>query len=135
MSSRIEPRAIARCLAPFPQVVAAWLFGSAQDGVVRPGSDLDIALLFASVPDLPLLADLRTALQQGLAIEEIDLAVLNQAGPVLAFEALRGVLVLCRDQDVVADFASLTARSWEDEMAFLEHGLRLRRILHRSPAS
>jgi predicted nucleotidyltransferase len=35
------------CLALCEGVVAARLFGSAQDGVVRPGSDIDGGLLFS----------------------------------------------------------------------------------------
>ena len=43
--------------------------------------------------------------------------VLNDASPILRFEALCGKRLLCRDPDRCAVFASLTARECEDEMA------------------
>jgi predicted nucleotidyltransferase len=61
-----------------PQVIAAWAFGSAKDGEIRPGGDLDIAVLF-----------------EGYASRQ-------------------------------AEFVSLTAREYEDEMALLLWGLKNR---------
>lgn len=40
------------CLAAAPRVIAATVFGSAREGWVQPGSDLDVAVLF----DRPLAA-------------------------------------------------------------------------------
>ena len=107
-------------------VEAAWVFGSARKGEVREGSDLDIGILFEERPPLMGLADLRARLQMKLKIEEIDLVVLNDASPITRFEAVSGRPVLCRNRQRRAEFASLTAREYEDEMAFLEWGLTLR---------
>ncbi len=105
---------------------AVWAFGSAQDGHISEGGDLDIGILFESPPSLDELAELRSDLQQALRFDEIDLVALNRANPLLRFEALSGRLIFCRDLVSRADFASLTAREYEDEMAQLRLALSYR---------
>ena len=107
-------------LERFPGIVAAWAFGSSQDGNLAPGSDLDIAVLYASLPPLEERADLRGALQVALGIEEIDLTVLPCRSPLLAMEAVSGRRLLCGDPDGTAAYVSLVAREAEDESAFLQ---------------
>lgn len=105
------------------QVIAAWVFGSAQHGTIRPGGDLDVAVLFAAPPDLDTLADLRSALQRALAFDAIDLVPLNGANPYLRFEGVSGRPMYCRDPERRAAFVSLTAREYEDEWAFFQRAL------------
>lgn len=114
---------IERVFSNHPQVVAAWVFGSAQDGYVRQGSDLDIGVLFAHLPTVDAWADLRADLQQAVGLEDIDLVVLNRANPVLRFEAVSGYAVYCRDAARRAEFVSLAAREYEDEMAWVQRAL------------
>jgi predicted nucleotidyltransferase len=109
--------ALARTLAADSRIVLATLFGSAKDGTVRPGSDVDIAVLLS--PALTPLdfyrfyVDLASRLD---TIAELDLVDLNRANSVLAFEALCGQRLVVRDPDAVAAFASQTAREYEDDM-------------------
>lgn len=98
-------------------IVGAWLFGSAQDGAVRDGGDVDIGILFDQKPDLDTLTSCRARIQAALQFEEVDLAPLNDASPVLRFEALCGKRIFCADEDRCAAFSSLAAREYEDEMA------------------
>lgn len=98
-------------------IVGAWLFGSAQDGEARDGGDVDIGVLFDEKPGLDALAVCRARLQKILQFDAVDLVILNGASPILRFEALCGKLVYCADEDRYAEFASLTAREYEDEMA------------------
>jgi len=100
-----------------PRIVGAWLFGSARAGEMRPGSDLDIGILFDGKPGLDALAECRAHLQKATGVEEVDVVPLNAALPLVRFEALCGCRLLCRDEDRCAEFASLTAREYEDEMA------------------
>lgn len=116
--------AIERVFPNHPAVVAAWVFGSAQDGVVRPGSDLDVGVLFDQPPALNELANLRADVQQAVELEDIDLVVLNRANPVLRFEAVSGRAVHCRDAGRRAVFVSLAAREYEDELAWVQRFLR-----------
>ncbi len=106
-------------------IIAAWVFGSAQDGTIKPGSDLDLAILFDVVPTLDELSELRADLQQALQIDNIDLVALNRASPILRFEAISGQAVFCRDRGRRAEFASLTAREYEDAMALARRGLAI----------
>ncbi len=107
-------------------IIAVWVFGSAQEGQVKSGSDVDIATLFKVSPSLDELADLRADLQQALGFDDIDLTILNSASPITRFEAVSGRLLYCRDRSALAGFASLSAREYEDSMAFLQWGLAQR---------
>jgi predicted nucleotidyltransferase len=109
-----------------PQVIAAWAFGSAKDGEIRPGGDLDIAVLFEENPNLDERLELLIQLQQAFDFEDVDLVVLNSASPITRFEAVSGRLLYSRDASRRAEFVSLTAREYEDEMALLLWGLKNR---------
>ena len=121
--SRVEWNKAAEVLAARPNVVAAWGFGSARGGEVRPGGDVDVGILFGRKPSLDELAEMRADLQQRLGQEEIDLVVLNDASSILRFEAVSSRLLFCRDEEAKAGFVSLTAREYEDDMALLRKGL------------
>ena len=112
----IDWRTISHCLSHDRNVVAAWIFGSAQGGTVRPGGDIDVGVLFNRKPLLDELADLRACLQNALLFDDIDLVVLNDASPTLRFEAVSGRPVYVADMERRATFASLTAREYEDEL-------------------
>ncbi len=114
---KIDWQPITVCMSRNSNVVAAWIFGSAQGGTVRSGGDIDIGVFFCRKPSLDELAGLRSCLQQVLAFEEIDLVVLNDASPILRFEAASGRPVYVNDLESRAAFVSLTAREYEDEMA------------------
>jgi predicted nucleotidyltransferase len=109
-----------------PGLIAAWAFGSASDGLVAPGSDVDVGVWFETLPSFEQQLALLARLQEALGIDEIDLVVLNEANPILRFEALSGRALYCREPNLRAGFASLTAREYEDAMAFWERALRSR---------
>lgn len=50
--------------------------------------------------------------------------ILNDANPILRFEAVSGRMLFCRDIQRMADFVSLTAREYEDEMAQWQRALQ-----------
>jgi len=109
-----------------PNVVAVWAFGSAKGGRVRPGADLDIGVLFQSKPGLDELASLRAELQKTLHFDEIDLVVLDDSSSILRFEATSGRRIYCRDAARCAEFVSLAAREYEDEMALIQRSIGAR---------
>jgi predicted nucleotidyltransferase len=82
-------------------VVAAYVFGSVARGESRPGSDVDVGVLFVSTPE-PSLEALPRLLEGG--IERLlgapaQVVVLNDAPPDLVHRVLRdGRLVLDRDR-------------------------------------
>jgi len=114
------------CLAQDRRVVAATVFGSARDGLVRPGSDLDLAILFheplAPEEFLQFYADLCDLVP---GVERVDLVRLNRADPILAFEAISGRFLCKNDPERAAAFFSLVCREYEDVMGNLEHQQRL----------
>jgi predicted nucleotidyltransferase len=118
-----------------PAVVAAWAFGSAQDGEVRPGSDVDIGVLMARPPTFDEQLDLLGRLQDALGMDEVDLVILNEAHAILRFEAVSGRRLFIRDLLAAAEFVSLTAREYEDDMALVERGLRWRAELEAARAN
>jgi predicted nucleotidyltransferase len=95
--SRVE-----RALLPIAGVQAAFLFGSRATGKARPDSDIDIAVLLDSAPasgeGKRVLWQLLTALGSELRSDRVDLVVLNEASPKLAFQVLKqGLLAFARD--------------------------------------
>lgn len=124
MSGQIDWQRTVPIWQATPQVVAAWAFGSAQDGVLRAGGDIDIAVLTSE----PLSFDQQLALigrlEEILPFADIDLVVINEANPILRFEAVSGRPLFCRDRQRMAAFVSLTAREYEDEMAQWQRALQ-----------
>jgi predicted nucleotidyltransferase len=109
-----------------PRIVGATVFGSARDGIVRPGSDLDLAVFF----DHPLPAeeflDFYSALcDQVPRVGRVDLVCLNKADPILAFEAIGGRFLCTNDKEKMAAYFSLVCREYEDVMGNLEHQRRM----------
>lgn len=123
MSVRVDLNRAKKVWESVPSIVASWIFGSAQDGIVAQGSDLDIAVLFFSPPGLEQLAELRADLQDALGIDAIDMMTLNSAGTISAMEAVSGRTLFCRDFGRRAEFVSLLARQYEDDIAFLAKNL------------
>lgn len=100
----LEPllEAVRTALQDEPGIAASFVFGSHARGRARPGSDIDVAVL----PDKTEQADrlalrrrMMAALGKHLAADRIDLVLLDEAPPVLAFAVLKhGRLALCRDE-------------------------------------
>jgi len=128
MSINIDWDLLAEIFAAVPNVMAAWVFGSAQNGLVREGGDLDVGVLFTSPPSLDDLAALRATLQQATQVDDIDLVPLNRAASILRFEAVSGRLIFKRDAAQMVEFVSLAAREYEFDLALLQSGLRHRQV-------
>lgn len=108
------------------RIVGATLFGSARDGRVRPGSDFDVAVLFKEPLSAAEFLDFYSDLcDQIPGVEKVDLIRLNQADPILAFEAISGTFLCTNDVDNMAGYFSLVCREYEDVMGNLEHQRRM----------
>lgn len=118
---RVDFSRIKAFLGADSRVAAALAFGSAQDGLVHPGSDLDLAVLFEQHLEaeefLQFYIDLCERLPE---VETVDLIRLNQANPILAFEALNGRYLCMNNQEAMATCFSLVCREYEDVMASLQ---------------
>jgi predicted nucleotidyltransferase len=110
--------------------IAVYVFGSMARGDDRPGSDVDVAVLFDVAPPpeitgpaLSLASDLEVALERS-----VDLVVLNSASADLVHRVLRdGDIVLDRDPSRRLRFEVAKRNEYFD----LEP---VRRLYRRSPA-
>ena len=118
--------AIAEVLKDFPKVGSAWLFGSQAFGRSGPESDVDIGLLVTEKLTTDELLELQYRLMRATSNDKIDLAMLNNAPPVLRFEAISGSNVFCRDPERQAVFFSRTCRDYERAQAMLKRGFQHR---------
>jgi predicted nucleotidyltransferase len=105
----------------------AYLCGSQATRRTHPNSDVDIAVLL----DESLTLDERFAervqllddLSRIFGTDQVDLVILNEASPLLAYETLlHGVLLYCADAQTRIEFQVRTLRAYEDTIP-------LRRIL------
>jgi predicted nucleotidyltransferase len=106
----------------FPDIPFAYLFGSAQNGVVKPGSDIDVAVYYKGADPF---ARFKVEEQIAQAIGrrlQVDIVMLHNANPILAFEALKGKLLFVREEcmDEYADFYTSTCRRYEDKMYWMK---------------
>lgn len=109
-----------------PDVVVAYLFGSAGRGELRPSSDIDVAVLLSA--DSPgsrattlgsLLPGLQADLQEALH-RPVDLVILNQASPDLIHRVLRdSVLLVERDRSARIRFEVRSRNEYFDVLPFL----------------
>ena len=111
---------IKQILEPLNGISFAILFGSSASGIIGDNSDIDIAVYFKTMPDLDARCEIIGKLQDQLGFERIDLTVLNSAPVFLAFETLKGNMVICNDREIYETFFSYTCRMYEDEMMRIE---------------
>ena len=103
-----------------PEAEFAYIFGSTQDGNVGKNSDIDIAFYFSTNIEITenLILRIYKSFEKIYPNLTLDICNLNTASLILRFEALKGTLLFVRNnfKDKFADFFSLTAREYEDEM-------------------
>jgi len=110
------------------KITFALLFGSSKDGrLIKDNADIDIALYLSDKPSADMLAEIVGLCQDAIQYDAIDLVVLNDADPILAFEALSGSLLVCNNEEAYLRFFSLTCRQYEDEMLRIERSRSYRR--------
>ena len=121
---------LAAVLAEFPDVCAAYLFGSTARGDDRPDSDVDVGVVMprgVAVKDCHrLLADVSTRLEAVTTPRDVDVVLLEERKPILAHNALRdGRLLVCHDEERRVDFESSTcvrAFDWRPSYDLMSRG-------------
>lgn len=83
-------------------VIMAFLFGSLSKGKVHRHSDIDIAIYLKEY-DIKEVEKIWDELED-LLKKDIDLIVLNNAKPLVAFEAIRGEKIIIRNYDFYTDY-------------------------------
>jgi predicted nucleotidyltransferase len=87
-------------LARYPQIAAAWLFGSAGRGELRPDSDIDVGILLldpkaTAADEYMMIGDLIARLEVVTAPRPVDVVLLEHQGPVFAHQALVDGRLIC----------------------------------------
>ena len=128
-SRPIDLERLATLLGGIESIDYAMVFGSARDGVVRAGADLDVAvsLADANTQSIDRLLDIVGKVEDACGVT-CDLTVLNTAGPVLRHEALRERVLFVRPgrEDDFTEFYVRTCAEYEDLMAW-----RARQLAYR----
>jgi len=110
----------------------AMVFGSARDGIVHAGSDLDVgvSLAHADAQSIDRLLEIVGKVEEASGVT-CDLTVLNTAGTVLRHEALKGRVLFVRPdrEDDFCEFYVRTCAEYEDLMAW-----RTRQLAYRGYA-
>ena len=118
---KINLKKLSEYLKGRPDVICAVIFGSAQDGNVKDGSDLDLGIYFSE----PVKGDNRIKFMVEVAevagFDVIDLVNLESAEPILAFEVISGHFICKNDPDKTAELFSLICRKYEEAMFRLSH--------------
>jgi predicted nucleotidyltransferase len=102
-----------------PEISFALLMGSAVDGVIRSGSDLDLAIYLTdnSITKLDLYKKIYVVLESLLPDVRIDISCLNDCTePVFRFESLKGNCLFFRNEELWLRFYSVTCREYEHQM-------------------
>ena len=95
-------------------ILLAFFFGSFASKRMRPSSDVDVGILFKTVPDIYAKNDVIEELSSILE-REVDLTVLNQASPVLKMQVLKnGILLYASDRKYFYHFFTDTVNQYDD---------------------
>jgi len=126
-------------LARYPKIAAAWLFGSAARGELRPHSNVDVGILLhdrrvTAVDEYVMLCELMARLEVVTVPLPVDVVLLEHEGPVFAHQALvDGRLILEADRERRIDFEATTVMrgidfrpTWEISQKGQLEGLRRR---------
>jgi len=111
---------IPQVLSWYPEVVAAYLFGSYANGQESPLSDVDIAYLFDprmfnphDYLDLDLQIDVE--LSQALQTDEVDCKLLNKAPLEFQYEVItEGKLIYCQDEQLRERYEQAIRQTFAD---------------------
>lgn len=137
-SKPIDLQRLATILGDIESIEYAMVFGSAREGIIRAGSDLDVAvsLAHADAEDVDVLLQIVGSVEDAFGVT-CDLTVLETAGPVLRHEALKGRVLFVRPgrEDDFSEFYVRTCAEYEDLMAWRARQLAYRGYSCPSTAS
>ena len=95
------------------KIKLAFLIGSYAKKAARPDSDVDVAVLFGRSFDIKQVLDLKERLTE-LIGKDVDLVVLNSAGPVMKMQALKTGILLYAERGAYEQFFVSTINEYDD---------------------
>ena len=106
-------------LQAYPEIEAAFLFGSRAEGRARADSDIDVALVGPGETLASRKLDVLTELTR-VGLDHVDLVLLDGADPALRFEAVRpNCLVYAKPEFDRGSYYSLALREYFDFEPYL----------------
>ncbi|GAW31731.1 nucleotidyltransferase domain-containing protein [Carboxydocella sp. JDF658] len=126
----MEREKLGRYLAAKPNILFAFLFGSWARGDAREDSDVDIAVYLKDRDyDILEYLDWKRDLEE-ICGRTVDLAILNDATPLLKYQVyLDGVLLFSKDDILASNFLVRALFEYEDMRPYLE--LTYKRMIDR----
>lgn len=112
-------------------VEMAFLFGSGARGRVHSASDVDLAVYLGKGCDYLDASRLWGELED-LTRREVDLVLLNDAAPGVAWTAIRGIPLVIRDYRLYLNYMLGVSREAEDFQGFVRELWEMRRRRRRS---
>jgi uncharacterized protein len=109
--------ALRQALADDPRVAYALLFGSSARDTSHKGSDLDVAIAFRSrlTMDTRALGEFVSALESAVGGRRVDLLLIDEAPPAVAYRVFRDGAVLVEN-----DHPALAARKARAILEYLD---------------
>ncbi len=108
----------------------AFLIGSFARGTARKDSDVDVAILSSRYIDVRKVPELKERLSF-LLKKDVDLVVLDAAGPVMKMQVLKSGILLHSTENAYENFFSNTLNEYDDLKFFrsgIEESVLRRRI-------
>jgi len=96
-------------------------FGSSVTGLMHPGSDVDVAVLYRQLPDsYAELGDLQADLQALVPGRKVDLGVLNHADPLFLKQVMDGARLLHGSPGRFEEMNLYAFKRYQDHRPYLE---------------
>lgn len=128
MNNSINISAIASTIkANFPEIPFAHIFGSSADGIVKPGSDIDIAIWYNG-SDPFIKVKVLESLEPIVNNMPVDIVNICNTNSLLAHAALAGKILFVRGEqkENYALFYSKIAAEYEDKIYWIQKQLQYR---------
>ena len=111
----------------FPEIPFAHIFGTAANGVVKAGSDIDIAIWYNGTDPFIKVKVLET-IEPFVKNMPVDIVNICIANPLLAHEVLTGNILFVRDEQksFYASYYSRIAAEYEDKIYWIQKQLQYR---------
>lgn len=106
----------------------AYLFGSRASGSAGPRSDVDVAVWLSEPRESDADLDVAAAASRALKRDDVDVVVLNDAPLALAFEALKGRLLLARDHGERVEIEAAIMLRDHDRVPYMRRYLDAARV-------
>jgi len=114
---RLKPE-LGKLSVHFPQVIAAYLFGSYAGGRPTPISDVDIGIILidklTDMESFRIEMNLLGELQKIFHMDNIDLVVLNKAPLPIQYQATCGILLFTSNEEKRTDFVEYVRKYYID---------------------